>query len=70
MNEITYAIPQSLLQAIVNNLSAQPAGQTRQLLNALESTTVQQDQERAQQADATMRDQIRAELAAEKPAES
>lgn len=48
MNEtISYQLPQALLQAIVDNLNAQPAGQTRPLLNGIEAECKRQDDERA-----------------------
>ena len=43
----SYAIPQPLMQAVVDVLNALPAGQVRQLLNAIELTCAQQDAERA-----------------------
>lgn len=48
MNEQpTYTLPQDLLQAMVSALAAMPAAQSRTLLNAIEQTCAQQDQERA-----------------------
>ena len=61
----TYAIPQDLIQAIAGVLNQMPAHQSRGVLNALESTCAQQDQERAQKAEADKREAIKAELKAE-----
>lgn len=44
----TYTFTDGLVQAIVNNLNAQPAAQTRGLLNVIEAECAQQDKERAQ----------------------
>jgi hypothetical protein len=53
-----YAFEEGLVQAIVHNLNAQPAAQTRQLLNAIEGECRQQDEARVQAA----RDQLRADI--------
>lgn len=58
----TYAIGEGLLQAIIHNLNAQPAAQSRGLLNAIEAECHAQDQARAQKAQAEQREAIRNEL--------
>ena len=58
----TYTFPENLIQAIAGALNQMPAHQSRGVLNALESTCAQQDQERAQKAEADKREAIKAEL--------
>jgi hypothetical protein len=49
MNQPTlYTFPEGLLQAVVNNLYAQPASQSHELLNAIKAECTRQEQERAQ----------------------
>jgi hypothetical protein len=60
----TYSIPQNLLQAIVSNISEQPAYKVRDLLNAIEAECSKQDQERTQQAETQRRESIKAEVLA------
>lgn len=55
-----YKVPADLLQAVINVLNTQPAGNTRMLLNAIEHITVQQDEEEV----AVQRAALRAEIAA------
>lgn len=40
---VAYTLPETLLQAIVNHLNGQPAGQVRHLLNAIEAECMGQD---------------------------
>lgn len=61
----TYTLPDSLLQPIVAYLNAQPAGQTRQLLNALEAEVNRQDQDRAAATAQAQREKLAAEIRAE-----
>lgn len=65
MQRQSYTLPVALLQAIVNNLSAQPAGAVRGLLNAIEAESTRQDSERAAAEAAALREQHRNELKAE-----
>ncbi len=69
MTAQTYTLPQPLLQAIANNLNAQPAAHSRELLNAIEAECTRQDAERAQAAQAAQREALRAEIKAELLAE-
>lgn len=65
MSPNTYAIPEPLLAATIDLLNRLPAGQARQLLNALEAECTRQDRERADVAEAKKREQIAAEVRAE-----
>lgn len=47
----TYNIPQDLLQAAVSLLNEMPAMKSRYVLNAIEQTCQQQDQQRSQEAE-------------------
>lgn len=69
MNPTTYTLTEMLLQAIVRELEAQPAGRTRHILNAIEAEAARQDQERAQAAQQAERERVAAELRAKAHAE-
>lgn len=58
----TYTLPADLLQAIVSTLNQVPAGQSRQILNAIEATCTEQDKAEKDKADAQAREALRAEL--------
>lgn len=50
MDNITYALPQKLVQAVVDLLNELPARASRPLLNGIEAECLRQDAERAHQA--------------------
>lgn len=47
-DQVTYVLPQPLLQAIVGTLSELPARVSRALLNAIEAECLRQDRERSE----------------------